>query len=112
MPKLYGDIIKGKEFMSFEFTDKDFSKFFGKEDEFKLILAKGLKPFDPKSEIKPSKKNENIAVVSEKSCICYSFNKANGPHPDRYQSRDDYTDWIKSDVGIKNLNDVISALKK
>ena len=23
MPKLYGDIIKGKEFMSFEFTDKD-----------------------------------------------------------------------------------------
>ena len=112
MPKLYEDIIKGKEFMSFEFTDKDFSKFFGKEDEFKLILAKGLKPFDPKSEIKPSKKNENIAVVSEKNCICYSFNKANGPHPDRYQSRDDYTDWIKSDVGIKNLKDVISALKK
>ncbi len=35
MPKLYGDIIKGKEFMSFEFSDKDFSKFIGKEDEFK-----------------------------------------------------------------------------
>ena len=52
MPKLYGDIIKGKEFMSFEFTDKDFSKYFGKEDEFKSIVAKGLKPFDPKSEIK------------------------------------------------------------
>ena len=26
MPKLYGDIIKGKEFISFEFTDKDFIK--------------------------------------------------------------------------------------
>ena len=41
MPKLYGDIIKGKECMVFEFTDKEFSKFFGKEDEFKLLLAKG-----------------------------------------------------------------------
>ena len=42
MPKLYGDIIKGKEFMSFEFTDKDFSKYFGKEDEFKSIIVKGF----------------------------------------------------------------------
>ena len=112
MPKLYGDIIKGKEFMSFEFTDKDFSKYFGKEDEFKLIVAKGLKPFDPKSEIKQNKKNENIIVVSENNCICYSYNKANGPHPERYQSRDDFTDWIKSDMGIKNLGDIISLLKK
>ena len=39
MPKLYGDIINGKEFMSFEFTDKDFSKYFGKEDKFKSIIA-------------------------------------------------------------------------
>ena len=54
MPKLYGDIIKGKEFMSFEFTDEDFSKYFGKEDEFKSIVVKGLRPFDPKSEIKHS----------------------------------------------------------
>ena len=109
MSKLYGDIIKGKEFMSFEFTDKDFSKYFGKEDEFKLIVAKGLKPFDIKSEIK---KNENIVIVSEKNCICYSYNKANGPHPERYQSRDDYTDWFKSDMGIKGLGDIISLLKK
>ena len=54
MPKLYGDIIKGKEFMSFEFTDKDFSNYFGKEDKFKIIIAKGLKEFDVKSEIKPN----------------------------------------------------------
>ena len=67
MPKLYGDIIKGKEFMSFEFTDEDFSKYFGKEDEFKSIVVKGLQPFDPKSEIKQNKKNENIVVVSEKN---------------------------------------------
>jgi hypothetical protein len=59
-----------------------------------------------------AKSNENIAVVSEKNCICYSFNKANGPHPDRYQSRDDYTDWLKSDVGIKSLNEVLKILKK
>ena len=103
MPKLYGDIIKGKEFMSFEFIDKDFSNYFGKEEDFKTIILKGLKEFDIESEIKPNKKNENIVVISDKDCICYSFNKANGPHPDRYQSRDDYTDWIKSDVGIKNL---------
>ena len=111
MPKLYGDIIKGKEFMSFEFTDKDFSNHFGKEDKFKIIIAKGLKEFDIKSEIKPNKKNENIIIVSEKNCVCYSFNKANGPHPDRYQSRDDYTDSIKSDIGIKNLADVVKILK-
>ena len=112
MPNLYGDIIKGKECMFFALTDNEFSKFFGKEDEFKIILAKGLKPFDPKSDIQPTKKNENIAVVSEKNCICYSFNKANGPHPDRYQNRDDYTDWLKSDVGIKNLTDVLKILKR
>ena len=41
MPKLYGDIIKGKEFMSFEFTDKDFSNYFGKEEDFKTIILKG-----------------------------------------------------------------------
>ena len=49
--------------------------------------------------------------MSEKNCVCYSFNKANGPHPDRYQSRDDYTDWIKSDISIKNLADVVKILK-
>ena len=46
MPKLYGDIIKGKEFMSFEFTDKDFSKYFGKEDaeRFSERLGKASYP--------------------------------------------------------------------
>ena len=111
MPKLYGDIIKGKEFMSFEFTDNDFGKYFGKEDEFKPIISKGLKPFDINSEIKKNNKNENIIVVSDKNCVCYSYNKPNGPHPERYQSRDDYTDWIKSDIGIKNLTDVLKILK-
>ena len=43
MPKLYGDIIKGKKCMSFEFTDNDFSKYFGKADEFKQIIVKCLK---------------------------------------------------------------------
>ena len=84
MLKLYGDIIKGKEFMSFEFTEKDFSKYFGKEDEFKPIIVKGLKPFDINSEIKKNNKNENIVVVSDKNCVCYSYNKPNGPHPERY----------------------------
>tara|TARA_Y100000768_G_C23727698_1_gene563320 strand:- start:66 stop:404 length:339 start_codon:yes stop_codon:yes gene_type:complete len=112
MPKLYGDIIKGKEFMSFEFTDKDFNKYFGKEDNFKSLIAKGLRPFDIDSDIKNNKSNENIVVVSNNDCICYSYNKANGPHPERYQSRDDYTDWIKSDVGLKNLNDVLKILGK
>ena len=110
MPKLYGDIIKGKEFMSFEFTDNDFSKYFGKEDDFKKVIVQKLKPFDPKADIKPTKTNQNILVVSEKNAICYSYNKANGPHPERYQSRDDYTDWVKSDMGINNFNDVKKIL--
>jgi len=110
MVKLYGDIIKGKEVMYYEFTDKDFSKYFGKEEDFKKVVVMGLKPFDPKSDIKPTKKNENLFVVREKNAICYSYNKANGPHPDRYQSRDDYTDWLNSDVGIKKFKDVIEIL--
>jgi hypothetical protein len=110
MPKLYGDIIKGKEFMSFEFTDNEFSKNFGKEDDFKKVIVQKLKPFDPKADIKPTKANQNILVLSEKNAICYSYNKANGPHPERYQSRDDYTDWVKSDMGIKNFDDVKKLL--
>ena len=44
MVKLYGDIIKGKEVMSYEFTDKDFSKYFGKEEDFKkVVLDTGFK---------------------------------------------------------------------
>ena len=54
--------------------------------------------------------NQNILVISEKNAICYFYNKANGPHPERYQSRDDYTDWFKSDMGIRNLNDVKKLL--
>lgn len=110
MPKLYGNIIKGKEFMCFEFSDAEFSKNFGKEWEYKKVIAKKLKPFDVKADIKPSKKNENILVISDKDTICYSFNKANGPHPDRYQSRDDYTDWVKSDMEIKNLKSIKEIL--
>ncbi len=112
MPKLYGDIIRGEEFMSYEFSDKDFSKYFGKEDDFKSIIAKGLKPFDINLDIKNNENNENIFVISSNDCICYSYNKENGPHPERYQSRDDYTDWIKSYIGIKSLNDIKKILEK
>ena len=110
MVKLYGKIIKGKESMAFEFTDKDFSKYFGKEEDFKKIVVMGLKPFDLKSDIEPTSKNENLLIVTEKDAICYSYNKANGPHPDRYQDRDDYTDWLKSDVGISKMSDVLEIL--
>ena len=48
--------------------------------------------------------------MTEKDAICYSYNKANGPHPDRYQDRDDYTDWLKSDVGISKMSDVLEIL--
>ena len=50
-------------------------------------------------------------MVSDKDAICYSYNKANGPHPERFQDRDDYTDFLKSDAGIKSINDVIKLLK-
>ena len=41
MPKLYGDIIKGKEFISFEFPKEDFKKYFTDEEQFKSDLKKG-----------------------------------------------------------------------
>lgn len=104
MPKLYGDIIKGKEFMSFEFPKEDFKKYFTDEDQFKSDLKKGLKSFDPESEIEA--KNIYIVVLSDISCMCYSYNKANGPHPERYQSTDDITDFVLNDVGFKKLSDV------
>lgn len=112
MVKLYGDIIEGDEFMSYDFTDDEFSKYFGNEDDFKAIVAKGLQPFDINSDIKPTEKNPNIIIVSNKDLICYSYNEANGPHPERYQSRDDYTDWLKSDVGINDFSDVLKILEK
>ena len=110
MVKLYGKIIKGTDVMSFDFTDNDFRKYLGGEEDFKIVVAKGLKEFDRKSDIKPTKKNVNIILVSEKDTICYSYNKANGPHPDRYQDRDDYTNWLKSDVGITKMSDVLEIL--
>ena len=48
MPKIYGKIIKGKEFMSFNFMNDQFDKYFKDEKKFAEDLAKGLKPFDPK----------------------------------------------------------------
>ena len=104
IPKLYGDIVKGNEFMSFEFPKEDFKKYFTDEDQFKSDLKKGLKSFDPESEIEA--KNIYIVVLSDKSCMCYSYNKANGPHPERYQSTDDITDFVLNDVGFKKLSDV------
>ena len=109
MPKLYGKIIKGKEFMSFNFMNDQFDKYFKDEKKFSEDLAKGLKPFDPKADIK-AKKDLNIVVVSDKDLICYNYDTARGSHPERYQDREDITDFIKSDVGIKNLKDVMKIL--
>lgn len=110
MPKLYGKIIKGKEFMSFIWNDSKFDHYFKNEKDFAKDVALGLKPFDPKTDVK-GKEGINLVVVSDKDAICYSYNKANGPHPERFQDRDDYTDFLKSDAGIKSINDVIKLLK-
>ena len=109
--QLFGETIQGSEFMIFEFTDNQFSPYFGKESEFKSIASKALKPFDPKSGIFPNEQNENIMIVSDKNCIHYSYTKANGPWPERYQSSDDLTEWINNDVGIKKLSDIIENYK-
>jgi len=109
MPKLYGKIIKGKEFMSFNFMNDNFNKYFQDEKKFAEDIAKGLKPFDPKSDIK-AKTDQNILVISDKDVICYVYDVARGSHPERYQDREDITDFVKSDVGIKSLKDVMKIL--
>ena|SRR5210317_1166194 len=110
MPKIYGKIIKGKEFMSFTFMNDKFSGYFQDEKKFAEDIAKGLKPFDPKADIK-GKDDQNILVISDKDAICYVYDTARGSHPERYQDRDDITDFVKSDVGIKSLKDVMKILE-
>jgi hypothetical protein len=110
MPKLYGKIIKGKEFMSFSFMNDQWSKYFQDEKKFATDIAKGLKPFDPKADIK-AKNDQLIVVVSDKDAVCYRYDVARGSHPERYQDSEDITDFVKSDVGIKSLKDVMKILE-
>ena len=104
-PKIYGKIIKGKEFMAFDFTDAQFSQYLSNQSDFKSLLSNHLYPFDIRAGINPAK--ENLIVISDIDCICYCYNKENGAHPARYQDTEDTTDWVNSDIGVKQLSDVV-----
>jgi hypothetical protein len=110
MARLCGKIIKGKEFKAFEFSDDIFKKYFGNESEGLPIFIKGLKKFDIKSDVKPNKKNEFIMVVSDKDTIVYGYFNTKEIE-EGYYDREDFTDWVKSDFGIKNLKSAKEILE-
>jgi|TARA_B100001079_G_C16367559_1_gene495864 hypothetical protein len=103
MAKFLGEIILGTKFMSFECSLRDLDKYSGKEREFKVIVEKGLKPFDVNKNIKPSKTNEIIVVVSDEEVMCYQYFKKQEGAPEGYYKNSDFTKWIKSKVGIKKI---------
>ena len=110
MAKLCGKIIKGKEFKAFSFSDDIFKKYFGNESEGLPLFVKGLKEFDIKSDIKPTKKNEHIMVVSDKDTIVYRYYNTRDIE-EGYYDTEDLTGWVKSDFGIKNLKKVKEILE-
>ena len=101
MKKLIGDlkgpILKGKcetvFFSSDEFSKELFKK---EQDIIKEWFAKNVNlenDFSPKDIVFDGKKN-NLLICKGKKIIVYSWSKANGPHPDRWQDADDLTDWF------------------
>ena len=96
--------------MAFEYSDDVFKKYFGNETEGQAVFVKGLKKFDIKSDIKPNKKNEYILVVSDKDAISYRYWNTK-EIPEGYYDTEDFTDWAKSDLKIKNLKSVKEILE-
>ena len=45
MPKIYGKIIKGKEFMSFNFMNDQFDKYFKDEKKFQQLFVNLFQAF-------------------------------------------------------------------
>ena len=92
---LKGPIIKGNCETVFFSTDewKLLYKDKGNVKEWfekKAIKEKNFLPIDI---VYDGEKN-NLLIRKGKKIISYSWNLANGPHPDRWQDSDDLTDWF------------------
>ena len=94
---LKGPVLKGKCEIVF-FSSEDFSEnLFAKKDsevkewfESSCTLEKSFNPVG----IVFDGKNNHLAIRKGKKVIVYGWSDANGPHPDRWQDTDDFTDWL------------------
>jgi len=96
---LKGPILKGKCETVFFSTD-DWDQLFKNNEDVKEWFAnnsKSEKNFSP-TDIVFDGVNNNLLIRKGKKIICYSWNQANGPHPDRWQDRDDFTDWFSENL--------------
>ena len=92
---LKGPILEGKCETVF-FSTGDWEKLFKNKYDVKEWLARNCnseKNFSP-TDIVFDGVNNNLLIRKGKKIICYSWNRANGPHPDRWQDSDNLTEWF------------------
>ena len=100
---LKGPILEGKCETVFFSTD-DWQQLFEKKEDVKEWFANNCNSensFSAKDIIFDGV-NNNLLIRKGEKIICYSWNQANGAHPDRWQDRDDLTDWFSDKLQIND----------
>ena len=95
---LHGPILQGvcdyvfysEEQFKTLFKNKNAKEWFDKNKIHSENFSKYLIPFDGI--------NNNLLIKKGSEIVSYSWNNANGPHPDRWQDRDDYTEWFNENL--------------
>ena len=95
---LHGPILQGlieyvffsKEEWDTIYKNKNGNDWFEKNKIHSENFSKFLIPFDGI--------NCNLLIKKEAKMVCYSWNNANGPHPDRWQDNDDLTEWFNENL--------------
>tara|TARA_B100000959_G_C14945915_1_gene609895 strand:+ start:728 stop:1504 length:777 start_codon:yes stop_codon:yes gene_type:complete len=98
---LKGPILEGKCEILF-FSEDDWQQLFKKKGDVKEWFANNCnleEDFSPTDIVFDGVKN-NLLIRKGKKIIAYSWNFANGPHPDRWQDRDDFTDWFSGKLNL------------
>ena len=96
---LKGPILDGKCNVVF-FSQDDLDQLFENESDVAEWFANNSGSEDSFSskDITFDGVNEYLLIRKEEKIICYSWNEANGPHPDRWQDTDDLTDWFSENL--------------
>jgi len=100
---LYGKTFKNFKDVSFMFfSEEDFYRWFEmKESEVSEEISAKLQPAAENGLTLPTSipfdgTNNNLLLKQGKKMIVYSWQQPNGPHPLRWQDRDDFSDFVNS----------------
>ena len=100
---LYGETFQGFRDVSFMFfSDDDFDRWFSmKESSVAEEISAKLKPacegaLNLPSQVPFDGVNHNLLLAQGKRMIVYSWTLPHGPHPLRWQSRDDFSEFVNS----------------